>query len=127
MDLPPIERRDELAVKALERAVRDVVSFVLDLLDGRDLALDVGEVLEQREQQARTPYGRFGLGVEVVEELVRLRHQFFQHAALYTPFEASDNRLGLAAVSRWAAAPRIASHLASFPVPPPRSSPARDA
>jgi len=83
VNLRPVERGDELLVQPLERAVRDVVALVLHLLDGGDLALDVGEVLEESEQELGTADGDFRLGVEVVEELVRLRHQFFEHAALY--------------------------------------------
>src|SRR5439155_8909609 len=83
VDLRPVEGGDELPVQPLEGAVRDVVALVLHALDGGDLPLDVGEVLEEREQELGTSDGDFRLGVEVVEELVRLRHQFFEHAALY--------------------------------------------
>ena len=85
MDLGAVEGRDELAVEALEGAVGDRVALVLHFLDRLHFPFDVGEVVEQFAEQLRAADGGVGLGVEVVEELVGLRHQLFEHAALYTP------------------------------------------
>ncbi len=56
------------------------------ILDGGDLALYVGEVLEEGQEQLGPADGGIRLRVEVVEELVRPGHQLFEHAALYTRF-----------------------------------------
>ena len=61
--------------------MRDAVALVLHVLDGGDLAFYVDEVVEQRGQQLGSADGGVGLRVEVVEELIRPRHQLFQHRA----------------------------------------------
>src|SRR6266849_9274715 len=111
VDLGAVEGRDELLVQPLEGAVGDPVALVLDFLDGGDLALDVGEIVEQRAEQLRAAHGGVGLGVEIVEKLLRFRHQLFQHAAFY--------------LSRRAISPRSGCRPCCFPPRPRRPSPAR--
>ncbi len=72
-------------MQPLEGAVCDLIALVFDLFDRRHLALDFGKVFKEFGEQLRAAHGGVGLGLEVVEELVRPRHELFEHAALYMP------------------------------------------
>src|SRR6266542_2987499 len=79
VDLGPVERRYELRVEARERLVGDVVTPVLDVLDRLAFARHVGEVVEERLQELRPLDHGPGLGLEVGEKVVRLRHELLEH------------------------------------------------
>jgi len=61
--------------------VRDVVAFVLELPDRRHLALDVGEVLEQRESRRAPRHRGSAWASKSSKNASDFGNQFFQHAA----------------------------------------------
>src|SRR5213594_3515018 len=68
VDVLPVDRRDERGVQPLDDLVGDLVSLVLDFLDGVGLGARVGEVVDQLVEQRRALDHVLRLVLEQVEE-----------------------------------------------------------
>src|SRR5215217_577499 len=82
VDLRPVERGDELLVQTVEGGVGDLVTQVLHVLERADPGGHIAIVAQQFVQHLRALNCRGALLVEVVEELIRLGHQPFEHGYL---------------------------------------------
>src|SRR5262249_10905171 len=84
-----IDRRDERGVEPLDDLVGDLVTLMLDFLDGVGLRPSVGEVVDQLVEQPRALDHVLGLLLEQIEEANLSRYQIEHGRATKSVTETS--------------------------------------